>query len=149
MNTTEKNIINKIKVIDKTDGEGNPSDRNTLAHVNITAYDENGKLFYQNNPAHPLRVPVCDTSYPPGIGYMRGLVYGLLGIKRYQKRTIIFPPELGYNIPKDKRGKEDVPLNGPGGLDLDSYIVMELDCVYIEEKRDSWWNDLWLYRRLD
>ena len=79
--------LDKIKIIDENEGEGTPADNNTIVHVNISGYDEDGNLFYKNNILHPLRVHAGDLSYPPGTpGYLPGLVYGVLGIKKNQKR---------------------------------------------------------------
>ena len=129
---SKKEIIDKIKIINHDEGDGNPAEVGQLVHINITGYDEEGTLFYKNNILHPMKIIAGDESQGPGPGYIRGLVYGVIGIKQNQKRTIIFPPELGYNIPKEKRGKNDVPELGPNGLNLDSYIVMELECKYIQ-----------------
>lgn len=139
----KKDILDKLKVIVHEEGEGPSADETTIVHANITGYDENGKLFYSNNKMHPIRIYAGDLDYPPNTpGYLPGLVYGVLGIKRYQKRTIIIPPELAYNIRKSLRGKvksEDVkvPTDGPGGLDLDSLVIMEVDCKYLEDRNDK------------
>ncbi len=126
-------ILDQIKIINHSDGEGGGAKSNKdLVHVNISGYDEDGNLFYANNILHPMKIIAGEEKQGPGPGYIRGLIYGVVGIKKNQKRTIIFPPELGYNIPKEKRGINGVPERGPGGLDLDSYIVMELECKYIE-----------------
>tara|TARA_Y100000593_G_scaffold72559_1_gene133237 strand:+ start:1310 stop:1714 length:405 start_codon:yes stop_codon:yes gene_type:complete len=130
--TVSNQILDNIKIINHNEGEGEPAEVGQLIHLHITGYSEEGKLFYRNNIMHPMRLYAGDETQGPGPGYLKGLVYGVIGIKKNQQRTIIFPPNLGYNISKEKRGVNGVPKKGPGGLDLDSYLVMELNCIEIE-----------------